>query len=226
MLKGRLAYGWIYVLALATAATIWPGGDVHAVATNVAVFSIDVVLGTDTVETADGTVVFAESDLAVTTVIPLDLAQAIASDPVVPPAIQASIGSLVGTTDYPFLIAAGSPPAELLDHTGNVGTFSNDVFTIVSNDLTSVSLLGEVLKSESITPVASDSYQFDGINPITSQQLAGFIDVYYYTECLQESVPEPATWGLVVAGAAALMVAAARSRRRKAVVVVAGRRTF
>lgn len=220
MITGRIRFGWIYVLALAIASTVWVGEDARAVDTNVTVFSIDVVLGTGTLLSAEGTVEFAESDLAISTIIPLDLAQAIGSDPVVPPAIQASIGSLVGTTDYPFLIAAGSPPAELLDHLGNVGTFSADVFTLVSNDLTSVSLLGEVLKSETITPVASDSYQIDGIDPVTSEEVPGLIDVNFYTECLVESVPEPATWVLVV-GAAALMVTVVRSRRQRAALVVA-----
>lgn len=225
MIKGRLPQGWICILGLTIVSTVWLGRNVHAIDTNVTAFCIDVVLGTNTVKTAEGAVLFTESDLAVSTVIPLDLAQAIATDPVVPLAIQTSIGSLVGTTDYPFLIAAGSPPAELLDHTGTVGTFSNDVFTVVSNDLTSVSVLGEVLKSESITLVATDSYQIDGINPITSEELPGLIDVKFYTECLLESVPEPATWMLVMAGAAALMVATAGSRRQRPPVGVVGRRT-
>jgi hypothetical protein len=211
--------GWMCVLSLAIVSMVWPGRDVRALDTNVIEFSVDVVLGTDTVETAGGAVVFAASDLAVSTVVPLDLAQAIASDPVVPSAIQNSIGSLVGTTGYPFLIAGGSSPTELLDHEGNVGTFSDDVFTIVSNDLASVAL-GEVLKSESITLVGSDSYQIDGINPATSYDVTGWINVNFYTECLVESVPEPATWGLVVVGVAALMVAAAKFRRPKAAVVV------
>lgn len=219
MTRGRLQYGWMYILALAIGLTIWPGSDAHALNTNVIEFTVNIVLGTNKVEDAEGTVVFAASDLAVSTVIPLDLAQAIANDPVVPTAFQQSIGSLAGTTDYSFLIALGGGPVELLDHTGNVGSFSDDVFTVVSNDLASVSILGAVLKSESITPVASSGYQINAIDPITSVQVVGWIDVDYYKVCMLEQVPEPATWVMVVVGAAGLMLAAAKARRPKPAVV-------
>ncbi len=165
-------------------------------------FTLDIIEGDVTYQSAGGGTVLSASDMGVSYVMPTDLAQEIVNGETVPgagftpgmnlsPYAAANMTKLTGVTDTYFINnAMAGEPGAFLDHNGNVTTYDplldSTLLSLISGDLTGL-LPGYSVASSSLVMVDNEQYFADyadlgGNAPV--------INVNYLTYTIVETAPD------------------------------------